>query len=349
MTRPLVSRELVFTIVFGMIGTACFWIFDLPLPFLFGPMAASLVYALMGGRPRSFGKVSTFARTILGVAIGASITPEVVERLPAMIKSVSLIPLYLVVIGFMGYAYFRRFQKFDPVTAYFSAMPGGLQDMILFGEEAGGNPRTLSLIHATRVLIIVTAAPVVLTWGFDVALRNPIGSPAASLPWHEIVLMLVAALGGWQIAARLRMFGASILGPLIAAALLALSGLIHSRPPAEALLFSQFAIGAGIGVHYVGVTLRELRQVVGAGVLYVVLLAIVAAMFAAIANQFGLAAPVEALLAFMPAGQAEITILTIVAGADLGFVITHHIVRITLVILGAPLFARRIRDSKPQD
>ncbi len=350
MIRQLVSRERLLTVVFGVLGTGCFLILDLPLPFLFGPMAASLMYALTGGRPRSFGSISTFGRTILGVAIGASITPEVVERLPAMIKSVSLVPLYLLMIGVMGYAYFRRIHKFDPVTAYFSAMPGGLQDMIIFGQEAGGNPRILSLIHATRVLIIVTAAPVVLTGAFDVVLSNPIGSPVADLPWHELILMLVAALAGWKIAARLRLFGASILGPLIAAALLTLSGLISSRPPAEALLFSQFVIGAGIGVHYVGITLRELRQVVGAGVVYVVLLAIVAAMFAAIVSQFGLAAPVEALLAFIPAGQAEITILTIVAGADLGFVITHHIVRITLVILGAPLFARQIsQNPKPRD
>ncbi len=349
MKRPLLTRDHFYTVVFGIFGTACFWHLDLPLPFLFGPMAATLVFALFGGKPRRFGNISTFARTILGVAVGTSITPEVVERVPAMIKSVSLIPIYLAVIGFMGYAYFRRIHKFDPMTAYFAAMPGGLQDMILFGEQAGGNPRKLSLIHATRVLVIVTIVPIVLTVAYKVELSEPIGSPVTDLPWHEMALMLVAALAGWKIAERLGLFGASILGPMIAAAVLSLTDLIHSRPPSEALLFSQFAIGAGIGVHYAGITLRELRQVVSAAVAYVLLLAIVAAIFAAIATFFELAAPVEALLAFVPAGQAEIAILTIVAGADLGFVITHHLVRITLVILGAPLVARRIKRSKLQD
>jgi len=184
---------------------------------------------------------------------------------------------------------------------------------------------------------------------YGAVLSHPIGSPALDLPWHELVLMLVAALSGWKIAERLGLFGASILGPLIAAALLSLGGLIHSRPPAEAILFCQFFIGAGIGVHYVGVTLRELRQVVSAATLYVLLLAIVAAIFARIATSYGFAEPVEAFLAFVPAGQAEIAILAIVVGADLGFVVTHHLVRITLVILGAPLIANRVRVSKPRD
>ncbi|MDE0282353.1 MAG: AbrB family transcriptional regulator [Gammaproteobacteria bacterium] len=349
MIQRYFPRERLYTIVYGIFGTACFWYFDLPLPFLFGPMAASLVVALMGGKPAGFGRISIFARTILGVAVGASITPEVIESLPDIAKSVALVPVYLGLVGVLGYAYFRRIHKFDPPTAYFSAMPGGLQDMIIFGEEAGGNPRTLSLIHATRVLVIVTIAPVLLTGAYGAVLSHPIGSPALDLPWHELVLMLVAALFGWKIAERLGLFGASILGPLIAAALLSLGGLIHSRPPAEAILFCQFFIGAGIGVHYVGVTLRELRQVVSAATLYVLLLAIVAAIFARIATSYGFAEPVEAFLAFVPAGQAEIAILAIVVGADLGFVVTHHLVRITLVILGAPLIANRVRVSKPRD
>ncbi len=36
------------------------------------------------------------------------------------------------------------------------------------------------------------------------------------------------------------------------------------------------------------------------------------------------------------------TVLAIVAGADLGFVIVHHLTRIFLVITGAPLMARWI-------
>lgn len=347
MIRRYFSRERLFVIFFGLIGAVCFWYLDLPLPFLFGPMAASLLIALLGGKLEDFGQVTVFSRTILGVAVGASITPQVIHDLPVIAKSVALIPIYLGIIGVLGYAFFRHIYKFDPATAYFSAMPGGLQDMILFGEEAGGNPRTLSLIHATRVLVIVAIVPILLTGVYETTFSHPVGSPALELPWHELVLMLVAALSGWKIAERLGLFGATILGPMIAAAGLSLGGLLHSRPPAEAILFCQFFIGAGIGVHYVGVTLRELRQVVSAATLYVLLLASVAALFAWISTVSGFVQPVEAFLSFVPAGQAEIAILTIAVGADLGVVVMHHLVRITLIILGAPLVASRIRVSRP--
>ena len=56
-------------------------------------------------------------------------------------------------------------------------------------------------------------------------------------------------------------------------------------------------------------------------------------------------------LAFAPGGQAEMTVLAIVAGADLGFVIAHHLVRVVLVITGAPVAARlfRVRDRDKVD
>lgn len=321
-------------------GVALFTLLGLPLPFLFGPLAACLFAALAQRPLKGFGQVSTGFRTILGVAVGASLTPDVVAALPSMAASLAFIPLYILVIGLIGVPYFHRVHGFDRVTAWYAAMPGGLQDMIIFGTEAGGDPRALSLIHATRVMIIVTVAPMILTFGFGSALTNDIGAPAAEIPLHELALMAGAALIGWKGGERIGLFGASILGPMIVTAVLSLSGFIHARPPAEAILAAQFFIGVGIGVGYVGITLGELRRVVLAGVLFVLILAVLAAIFSEVVVLLGLAPPVEGFLAFAPGGQAEMTVLAIVAGADLGFVIVHHLTRVFLVITGAPLAAR---------
>lgn len=336
------------TLALAALGTGAFWLADLPLPFLFGPMAACLFAALAGAPLSGVGQVSVAMRTILGVAVGASITPEVLGRVPQMAASVALIPLYIAVIGLVGVPFFRRVYKFDWATSWYAAMPGGLQDMIIFGQEAGGDVRALSLIHATRVLIIVTVAPLLLTQGFGATLDNPIGAPAAELPWHELVLMAAAALVGWKGGVRIGLFGASILGPMIVAGAMSLSGLIHFRPPAEAILAAQFFIGLGIGVGYVGVTFPELRRDVAAGVVFVLILAVLAALFTEIVVLLGLAPPVEGFLAFAPGGQAEMTVLAIIVGADLGYVIVHHLTRVMVVILGAPVAARlfRVTDRK---
>ena len=103
---------------------------------------------------------------------------------------------------------------------------------------------------------------------------------------------------------------------------------------------AQFFIGVTIGVYYVGITLQELRKDVVAGTIFILVLAVLAALFTEIAVLLSLAPPREAFLAFSPGGQAEMTILAIVAGADLGYVIVVHLTRIILVITLAPVFAR---------
>ncbi len=331
------------TVALAIVGTAAFSFANLPLPFLFGPMFACLAAALLGAPLKGIPPVSNLARTVLGVAVGASVTLEVIHQLPQMAGSAIFVPIYIAVIGLVGVPYFHKVCRFDLPTSYFAAMPGGLQDMVLFGKEAGGNVRILSLIHATRVLVIVTIVPAILIWAFDRPLDQPIGAPASELPWTELALMATAAIAGWKIAERVGLFGAAILGPLIVTAILSLTGIIEHRPPAEAILAAQFFIGIGIGVGYVGVSLAELRNVVFAGMVFVVILAILAAGVTEVVVLLGFANPIEGFLAFAPGGQAEMTVLAIVAGADLGFVVVHHLLRITLVIIGAPVFARLFR------
>ena len=335
------------TLIAAVVGLGVFHGAALPLPFLFGPMAACLIVALAGAPLKGMGPVSVLARTVLGVAVGASITPDVVGRIPQMAGSVALVPVYVGVIGLVGVPFFRRL-GYDPVTAWYAAMPGGLQDMVIFGTEAGGNGRALALIHATRVLVIVTLAPAILTGFYGAALTGAVGAPVRDLPVSELALMAAAAIVGWKGAERAGLFGASILGPMIVTAALSLTGLIHARPPAEAIWAAQFFIGLGIGVQYVGVTLRELRSFILSGLAFVMLLALLAAVFCEIVTQSSLAHPVEGFLAFAPGGQAEMTVLALVAGADLGFVILHHLTRIVIVILGAPVVARLLGFRPPK-
>ena len=335
------------TLALALAGATVFNAAHLPLPFLFGPMSACLIAALAGAPIKGMGQVSVAARTILGVAVGASITPDVIGRLPQMAGSVALVPVYVVLIGLVGVPFFRRL-GFDPVTSWYAAMPGGLQDMVSFGQEAGADVRALSLIHATRVFAIVIVVPLIMTGLYGATLTGAIGAPLRDVPLTELALMAAAALIGWKGGERIGLFGASILGPMIVTAALSLTGLVHVRPPAEAIQTAQLLIGIGIGVQYVGVTLRELRSFVLSGLAFVLILAALTAAFTEAVTLMGIASPVEAFLAFAPGGQAEMTVLALVAGADLGFVILHHLTRIVLVILGAPVAARLMGVTKPR-
>ena len=325
------------------LGVLVFHLLSMPLPWLLGPLAACLIAALAGSPMKGIAFVNNAMRSILGVAVGATFTTALVVSMTGMWTTLILVPAMVFLIGLIGIPYFQRLWGFDFATSYYSAMPGGLQDMLLFGEEAGGDIRALSLIHATRVMVIVVALPVILKgyWGVD--LSNPPGAPAASLPFSQLLMMVVAGLAGWQIAKAAGLFGASILGPMILAGLLALTGLLEHRPPAEAIWAAQFYIGMTVGTKYAGITGQELRRDVSAALGFCVILLILSALFVEFIHLFSLAPPMEALLAFAPGGQAEMTVLALIAGADMAFVIAHHVLRIVIVILGAPIAARFFR------
>lgn len=339
--RLIPSRARLTTLAAAGTGAAVFVAAGLPLPLLLGPMIGCLFFALGGARMADMGLLGTFMRTFLGVAIGATVTPELIRDLPQHGPTLLLVPVYVVVIGAVGYPFFRRVMRFDHPTAFYSAMPGGLQDMLIFGQEAGGDVRAMSLIHATRVLVIVTAAPVILMALYDADLTRPPGVPFAAVPPRELLLMLLAALVGWKVAERVGLFGASLLGPMIATAALSLAGLIHQRPPAEVIWAAQFFIGISVGAKYTGITARELRIDVGAGIAFALLLSVISLAFIEAVLIFLSPAPtLEVLLAFLPGGQAEMAIIAIVTGADVAFVVAHHLLRIFFVITAAPLVAR---------
>ena len=88
-----------------------------------------------------------------------------------------MVPLYVLLISSVGYPFFRKVLGYDPPTAYYSSMPGGLQDMVVFGIEAGGNRGRYPGSSTQRSLILITIAPIVLTQFFGLALDNPPGGP----------------------------------------------------------------------------------------------------------------------------------------------------------------------------
>ncbi len=338
-------KSILSTFAVAGAGVALFHLLHLPLPWLLGPISACLIAALLGMPMQGIKPLNDAMRTILGVAVGATLTPAVLSTFPGMWPTLLLVPVMVACIGLIGVPYFQRICGYDFPTAYYATMPGGLQDMIVFGEEAGANVRALSLIHATRVMVIVAALPFLLIGIWDADLSNPPGAPATSIPLIELGLMVLCAIVGWRVAERVGLFGASILGPMIVTAALTLAGGLHFRPPAEAIWAAQFFIGIAIGTKYTGITIAEVRKDLTAGLGFCLILIVLTMIFVEGIYSLGVAPGLETLLAFAPGGQAELTVLALIAGADIAFVVAHHVLRIVIVIMGAPLAAHLFRKS----
>ena len=330
----------------GALGVAVFMVLDLSLPWLLGPIISCLVAALIGVPMRGLVSLNQAMRTILGVAAGSTLTPAVLVTVPSMWTTLILVPVMVLAIGLVGIPYFRRLWGYDFPTAYYATMPGGLQDMLAFGEEAGANVRALSLIHATRVLVIVVALPFLLKGIWGANLDTPPGAPLSSVPLQDLALMVACAAFGYWGAVRVGLFGASILGPLIVTAAITVAGALETRPPAEAIWAAQFFIGLTIGSKYAGITMAEVRRDLAAGLGFCGLLIVLTVVFVEGIYWGGLAPGMEVLLSFAPGGQAELVVLALIVGADVAFVVTHHVLRLFVVILGAPLAMAALKVAR---
>ena len=334
--------RLIVTILIGVAGGFGAEQLGVPLPWLLGPLATTALASVSGIKTVSSKHVLAPARTFLGVAIGASFTPALLGRIDEMILSLAFLPVYIAVIALVGYPFFHRICGFDKPTAYYATMPGGLPDMIAFGAAAGADVRILSIVQATRAFAVVVILPLFLSMalGIEFSRGQPIGSHWNEIPWNEEILILSCAMGGWFVAAKLRIKGATIIGPMLAAAGMSMTGLISHRPPIEIMTIAQLVVGVSIGCRYAGIDRRTITIAAGSAIGFCILIFAVAAGFAGFISVIGNIDFLDTILAYVPGGQAEMTLLAIIAGADAAFVSLHHVCRVFVVVLGAPIAQR---------
>ena len=78
------------TLAIGAAGVGLFHALHLPLPWLLGPITSCLVAALFGVRLRGIRQLNDGMRTILGVAVGATLTPAVLATFPSMLSLIHI-------------------------------------------------------------------------------------------------------------------------------------------------------------------------------------------------------------------------------------------------------------------
>jgi membrane AbrB-like protein len=171
----------------------------------------------------------------------------------------------------------------------------------------------------------------------------------AALSVADVAILLVCGVAGAVGAKTLRIPAGIITGPLALSALVHGVGLVEGVPPQWLINVTQVVLGTGLGARFAGIDVAQMRRAGGLALINGVVALAIAYAFALILHAL-VGEPIAAVfLAFAPGGQAEMTVLALVAGADLGFVILHHITRMVVVILGAPIAARFVgARAKPR-
>ncbi len=283
--------------------------------------------------------------TILGVLLGASFTLEILDKACGWPLTIGCLAIYLGLLIGILFLYFHRVMGLDAPTAYFSATPGGLSEMVVTGAAMGGDDRTIALIHPWRALVVL-ALPLWFRFMIGVApAPSGMGPSVAATGLSDLAVLAACAIAGVAVGRLVRLPAYLLSGPMLASAVVHVTGPSASVPPWELVAAAQIVMDSSIGTRFSGVPVRRVLDLTaGALISTVLMLAATVSFGLGLASLTGIGwQPI--MLAYAPGGLAEMSLVALSLGIETAFVATHHVIRIGLIVIVAPLVFARLRPS----
>ena len=331
----------IFSLLLAVFSGFVAFYLSLPLPWMLGPLIGCGLLSAFGKKIIIGKKPRPICRALLGCTIGANFGPEIIGRIPEIGVSLLFIPGFVLLMGISTYLYLSKVMKMNKATSIYGSIPGGLNEMVVLGNEVGADPRILVLIHATRIVVVVLFASLLILFVPKLG-ANIIPQPDLFYNWKQLPFVFLISFFGWFLAVKLKIPGPTIIGPMILSAFVHISGIVNAMPMYILVILVQILLGAALGCLFKNITLKEITGPVFAGFITTLIAIIPLILVYYILMQFGYD-PLSVLLAFSPGGQSEMNLLALSIGADMSFISPHHMFRVFLVIIFASIILKFIK------
>jgi hypothetical protein len=224
---------------------------------------------------------------------------------------------------------------------------GGASGIIAMAFDLGADARMVAVLQYLRVLLIVVLMPVVATVAYGASAGRG-GPEAVDVPgWPAGLLFTVAcSLVGLAVGRLVRLPVAALLGPMVAAAVVDLTGFgagLQVPGPVESAAF--LVIGLQVGVSFTRESLRTIGRALPLALVVILGLILASAGLGAVLSAATGASALDGYLATTPGGIAAVLATAKDTGADVTFVLSVQVLRLLVMLLSAPLVARRLRRS----
>jgi hypothetical protein len=335
--------------VLGVATAAAAVAFDrigLPSASLFAALLVGLIAALsplpMPSVPPS---VFRAAQAVTGVSLGvyvqsSSLHAVATSWLPVAFVSAGTLFLSLV----CGWALVRTV-GLDAPTAALGMVAGGASGIVGMADELGADDRLVAVMQYLRVLVVVVLTPILVALAFSHPHgTDPGGSPSTAPvigSLRDWLLMAAALALGAAAAALTKIPAGSLLGPMIAAAVLTLT-LGAFRCPALLREPAFAAIGLQVGLRFTPQLVREAGRLLLPTLICIAGLLVACFGLALILDATTDASLLDSYLATTPGGLYAVLAAAFGTGADTTFVIAVQTLRLFVMVLLAPVVVRRL-------
>jgi membrane AbrB-like protein len=333
----------------GVVAGLLLTLLHLPSAALFGGLLAGLVRALaFPGRLEVPRIAMTAAQAVIGVTIGALVRLSTLGAIGEHWLPVLLVTVGTLVLSLAAGQLLRLRRDISPVTGAFSMIAGGASGITAMARDLGADQRMVAVLQYLRVLLIVVLMPVAATAVYGGSTGS--GSPAADAPgWAAGLLFTVVCAGIGAVVGQLaRIPVGALLGPMLVAAVVDLTGLSHGAQVPDLVENAAFlVIGLQVGVTFTRASLRTVGRALPLA------LAIIAGLVLGCAGLGAVLAPaagvgqLDAYLATTPGGLYAVLATATDSGADATFVLAVQVLRLFVMLLSAPLLARWLRARDP--
>ncbi|MEL4376253.1 AbrB family transcriptional regulator [Brucella cytisi] len=318
-------------------------VLQLPAAMLLGAMLGAILMAAGESTLRVHRWLSLLAQGVVGCLIARSITAEFFtsmgQHLPVILLSVGYV---LFTSTFIGYL-LARFRILPGTTAVWGSSPGAATAMTLMAEAHGADARLVAFMQYLRVVLVATAASLVLRLSTGVETVAPVEIVwFPPIDWSTLGPTVLLIVGGSFLGEILRIPTGAMLVPLILGALLQDTGFITIDLPPWLLAVSYLLIGWRIGLGFSRAIIAHAARAFPAVLTSTLLLIAVCGLFGmALGHVLGLD-PLTAYLATSPGGADTVAIIAASSNVDLPFIIAMQTSRFFIVLLAGPAIARFI-------
>ncbi|MBT4701137.1 MAG: AbrB family transcriptional regulator [Rhodospirillaceae bacterium] len=336
---------ILLTLCLAAVGGAIFEYLRSPLPWMIGAMVVTTVAALFGAPIQHSKKLRGYMVAVLGTMLGTAFTPETVTDALQWGPTLGCVLIYVVIVGGVSYQILTRVAKYDPVSSYYAAAPGGLIEMVMLGKSYGGDERVISLVHSMRLLLTVMIIPFWFRYfgGYDPSTAAAVTHGTSITPF-DLGVLFVCTVVGYAGGKMLRLPAYAILGPLAVSGFVHVAGFSDARVPQDLINVAQVVLGASIGCQFAGLALKRVfGNLLAGGVTTIVMIAAAIAFAMIMSKVTGVDFKVL-VLAFSPGGLAEMSLISLALGIDIAFVSTHHLFRVFSLLVFAPIIFRLVQS-----
>ncbi|WP_438444773.1 AbrB family transcriptional regulator [Gorillibacterium sp. sgz5001074] len=363
------NRTNIMTLLVALAGGGVFQLLHIPLAWMLGPMTSLLLWREAFGRKAEWpGRLRNAGLALLGYMMGGTFTAGVAIQIAAQLPSMAAATLATVGMALaLGWITSLR-TGISAASGLIGSIPGGLSQMVALTDEIKDADLTVvTFMQTVRLMAVIFIVPFLAVHG----LASSGGADAAGVAVHAAgaavvdttgatagspVGAAVDAAGLWLtadaawivlavglmlwLAPRIHLPTPYMLGPMLATAVLCVSGMTAPKLPGLVIIMAQVMVGAHMGVNTSLSSLSNWRKLLPYAILGGVGIVVFSMGVGYVLTLWHPMSFATAFLGAAPGGMTEMGLTGALVHADLSIIVAYQMFRILFVLFIAPYIVK---------